>query len=214
LKNIPSIGTGNIYLSIYSNSYGTGTPLTTATGGYVSTGIYSATFYTEYTGSKVVYDFWRTQSGTTLYSSSIVMKTFTDDFYDLDDEFKINIVNLKSIYNNQERARFKLNITSKYWDSNYVLVYSSKKENIVLDKLFFKIERLTDNFAVIDYGTGTLEYTKLSYGPEGNYFDLDMSLLQPNYSYQIKFLSKIETIKREFKETFKFRVVSTEEDVE
>jgi hypothetical protein len=214
LKNIPSVGNGNIYLSIYSNSYGTGSPLTTVTGGYVSTGVYSATFYTDYTGSKIVYDFWKNQAGNTLYSSSVTMKSFTEDYYDSDDEFKINITNLKSIYNNQEKARFKLNVTSKFWDSNYYLIYTSKKENIVLDNLYYKIERLSDNLNIIDYGTGSVEYTKLSYGPEGNYFDLDMSLFEPNYSYKIKILSKIETIKKEFKEVFKFRVVSTEEDVE
>jgi hypothetical protein len=214
LRNIPSVGTGQVYVSIYSNSLGTGVPLTTVTGGYVSTGIYSATFYTNYSSSNTVYDFWKDSLGNTLYSSSIIMKNFVNDYYDTDDDFKINITNLKSSYDTKEKPRFKLNITSKYWDSNYSLVFSSRKSNTVLDNLYYKVDRLSDNFNVIEYGTGSVEFTKTSYGPDGNYFDLDMSLFEPNYAYSIKFLSKIETTKKEFKEVFRFRVVSTEEDVE
>ena len=43
----------------------------------------------------------------------------------------------------------------------------------------------TDNGNAIAYGTGSQRSTFLSYDKEGNYFDLDMSLLEGGYMYQI-----------------------------
>ena len=50
----------------------------------------------------------------------------------------------------------------------------------------YKIKRVVDNMTVIDYSTGSLRsYSSLSYDSNGSYFDLDMSILEPNYLYEI-----------------------------
>jgi hypothetical protein len=60
---------------------------------------------------------------------------------------------------------------------------------------------------VIPYSTGsTPSYSKLSYDVSGSYFDLDMSILEPNYLYEISFLRKENSEYIEQKEKFKFRV--------
>jgi hypothetical protein len=59
---------------------------------------------------------------------------------------------------------------------------------------------------VIPYGTGSVEFTKMSYDKDGNYFDLDMSLFEKDYSYGIKVAYKSNDIYNEQPELFKFRV--------
>jgi hypothetical protein len=43
-----------------------------------------------------------------------------------------------------------------------------------------------DGLNVIPHGTGSDLHTLLSYDVSGNYFNLDMSLLEPGYEYGIK----------------------------
>jgi hypothetical protein len=52
----------------------------------------------------------------------------------------------------------------------------------------------------------TETYTRLSFDASGSYFDLDMSLLEPGYSYGIKFVHYVNGDWREQPEVFKFRV--------
>ena len=71
-----------------------------------------------------------------------------------------------------------------------------------------KLDRVVDNFEVISYGTGSgnESYTQLSYDGSGNYFDLDMSMLQSGYSYQLTFLFNLVGEYSEQRAKFKFRV--------
>jgi hypothetical protein len=74
----------------------------------------------------------------------------------------------------------------------------------------------TDDYEIISFGTGSAtqpqadgtagSYTRLSYDISGNYFDLDMSLLQAGYEYALKFAYYLNGSYREQKEVFKFRV--------
>ena len=60
---------------------------------------------------------------------------------------------------------------------------------------------------IIDYSTSSVpSYSSLSYDASGSYFDLDMSILEPNYLYEIRLLYKDENDYIEQKEKFKFRV--------
>ena len=67
---------------------------------------------------------------------------------------------------------------------------------------------MTDNFPAIPYGTGSDLSTYLSYDKEGNFFDLDMSLLEADYMYEIKLAYYNDSIGdwQEQPQTFKFRV--------
>lgn len=43
-----------------------------------------------------------------------------------------------------------------------------------------------DDKVVIAYNTGSVSATRLSYDTSGNYFDLDTSMLEPNYMYGLR----------------------------
>tara|TARA_R110001599_G_scaffold179146_1_gene371669 strand:+ start:223 stop:459 length:237 start_codon:yes stop_codon:yes gene_type:complete len=72
---------------------------------------------------------------------------------------------------------------------------------------YYKISRVSDDMTVIPYSTGsTPSYSSVSYDISGSFFDLDMSILEPNYLYEISFLYKDGLDHTEQKEKFKFRV--------
>jgi len=223
LVNIPGIDTGNIYLSVYSGSTGpTGAALslpvgggvasagdTAVTGGYVSTGVYSASF--AYTSSSItsIYPVWHNNSGTEYFSGSAITVKSQEDAstYPIKD-WVINITNLKTTYSTDEVARFRLYVRPKNWNPNLYTVAQTQIETTPIDKAYYKLSRVVDNFEVISYGTGSGNeaYTQLSYDASGNYFDLDMSMLQSGYNYQLTFLFNLAGDYQEQRAKFKFRV--------
>ncbi len=217
--NIPAIGTGSIYVSLYSGSDGTG-PVgsaltlydgnTAVTGGFVSTGIYSASVAidTEYS---VLFDVWHNNvvgAGYTEYFTGSAIHVFDysgQSDYDLQD-YVLSVINLKPTYDSNEIARLRMFARSKDWQPTIYTVAVNDIEVEPVDNAYYKIYKVEDSYDVIPYGTGSDNHTLMSYDKEGNYFDLDMSLLEPGYSYGIKFAFLQEGEYREQRETFKFRV--------
>ena len=118
-----------------------------------------------------------------------------------------NITNLKSAYSGYEQATFRVYTRNKNWQPNLYTVASKKAPVNTIRDGYYKIKRVVDNMTVIDYSTGSLRsYSSLSYDSNGSYFDLDMSILEPNYLYEISFLYKDDSDYVEQKEKFKFRV--------
>jgi hypothetical protein len=81
--------------------------------------------------------------------------------------------------------------------------------------------RVVDGLEAVAFGTGSNtspqsvgsagSYTRLSYDVSGSYFNLDMSLLEPGYSYEMQFVYFNNNNYTNVKDTFKFRV---EEDLD
>ena len=218
LKNIPAIGTDNhIYVSVYSGSANNSTPSGSAqilsstttfvnsgvpqvvTGGYVSTGIYSASF--AYTGSSTltkVFDVWWTGSEananadgtdnvTQFFTGSINVESFDANEYNPSERYILTISNLKEYYGPNEKARFKLYARPRNWSPNIFTKARSTPETTVIPSASYEVCRAFDSYPVIPFGTGSDNHTMLSYNVSGNYFDLDMSMLQTNQMYTIKF---------------------------
>ena len=86
----------------------------------------------------------------------------------------------------------------------------------VVEDAYYNLYRISDNYEVIPYGTGSAlapqqtgsagSYTRLSYDISGNYFDLEMGLLQAGYEYGLKFAYYSNGSYREQKEIFTFKV--------
>ena len=159
------------------------------------------------TTASVLYDKW--------YNTSSLSTYFTDSFdvnpvngynNDSESEYVINITNLKNIYTDKEAARFKIFSRKKDWNPTIYTIANSSVENSVINNLYYKIFRFSDNYVIIDYSTGSLPYSKTSYDSQGNYFDLDMSLLEKNYGYGIKLAVYDGLQLKEFSKIFKFRV--------
>jgi hypothetical protein len=55
--------------------------------------------------------------------------------------------------------------------------------------MHYKVVRTVDDFVVVDYATGATKNTQLSYNDNGNYFNFDMSILEPGYEYKFNFVT-------------------------
>ena len=195
LTNIPSIGTGEILLSLYSGSTTpTGSKLvlhdgnTNVTGGYVSTGIYSCSvaITAASTPLKTLYDVWHSD-GVEYFTGSVTPETH----YALgastgNTRYVTKIKNLRAKYFSEEEARFNVYVRNKNWSPTIYTVASEEIENTIIPSASFRVYRVLDGYNAIPHGTGSDLQTLLSYDVSGNYFNLDMSLLEAGYEYGIK----------------------------
>ena len=238
LRNIPDVGTGNIYVSFYSGSSNDTAPdsggiidlvvdgvhVTHAdrnqvvTASYASTGIYTASvcLTAASTPLETIYDVWFSgavgdadgEVGAQYHTGSIKPKTV--DSYDTapSDEYVTKITNLRPSYSSKEVARFRTYIRNKDWCPTIYTVARKDAETTSLDSGSYKVFRLVDELEVISYGTGSDLHTLMSYDISGNYFDLDMSMLEAGYGYGIRFSYYNGSVGDwvEQPEIFKFRV--------
>jgi hypothetical protein len=120
--------------------------------------------------------------------------------------FVNKITNLKESYSKYETARFRLFTREDNWCPTIYTKASNKVENYLVKDAYFSLTRVADNLEVIPYTTGSLGYGKMSYDISGSYFDLDIGMLEPDYSYEIRLLYKINNSYLEQPEKFRFRV--------
>ena len=123
-------------------------------------------------------------------------------------EYDNTITNLRSEYSKNETARFRVFSRDKSWNPNLYVKANSNIPTVVNQSASYAVFRTVDNLSVIAYGTGSDMHTYMSYDVSGNYCDLNMNLLEPDYMYNIKFAFYNDSIGSwiEQPETFKFRV--------
>ena len=102
--------------------------------------------------------------------------------------------NLKTSYPNTGTERFRLYARYKNWSPNIYTKAQSTPDALLIESASYKIKRLIDDKVVLDYGTGSTNHTVLSYDVSGNYFDLDMSMLEHGYTYGISYSFYEESI--------------------
>jgi hypothetical protein len=224
LVNIPSVGQGEILVSIYSGSneisgaklhLPAGGGITTdghrnVTGGWHKTGIYTASFAATGTLTKF-FDVWYSGSAAApvhYWTGSLAPKTLTAYNNAPTNQYVTTISNLKSSYMRSSTARFRTFIREKDWSPTIYTVATSTLSNTSLASASYKIFRAADDLDVIPYGTASAYSTYLSYDVSGNYFDLDIGMLEADYMYGIKFAYYNGSIGDwvEQPEEFKFRV--------
>ena len=236
LRNLPDVGTGPIFVQIYdepdsgsaqtvqnsgsetNEDYSTWQITNNfITGGYVSTGIYSCSFAID-TTSSAVYDRWFAEgnpstpilgtgySAICYHTGTINVKNLNAADYNPNKKYVSRITNLKPSYSRDENARFRLFVREKDWCPTVYTKATQDIESTIIDEAYYKIIRIEDNETVVDYGTGSLQHTLLSYDVKGNYFDFDVSSLEKGYSYGIKLVYRRDSVYHEQSETFKFRV--------
>lgn len=209
LKNIPEIGTGSIYVKFFNSL--TGSDLVSSsiiTGTWKQEGIYIASC-SLYTTESIVYDRWYNSSLSTCYwTGTINVLSFDNDGYNVDNNFVINILNMKdSYYSGEKNARFRIYCRPKNWSPNYYVDFSETPNSDIIEDMYYRVVRNIDGQEIVSYGTGSTNETRLSYDISGNYFDLDMSFFEKGYMYDIRFVFKDNYgTFREQKEIFKFRV--------
>jgi len=221
LPNLPNQHAGYpVWVSIYSGSSApTGSKLllpagggvliadhTEVTGGWVSTGIYSASLGLTGSLSKA-FDVWHL-SGTVFATSSFAPLSLNMYNNAPTPQYVTNITNLKAAYTRQETARFRFFVREKNWSPNIYTVATSQVPNETIQSASYMLYRVVDDLQVVPYGTGSTKATYLSYDVSGNYFDLSMSTLQKDYAYAIKvsYYNGSSADWVEQPEVFKFRV--------
>ena len=208
--NLNEIGTGSIYVRNYvmesTGSEITAAPNNPVTGGWVETGIYTASFALK-TTEEVVYDRWLNSDGTVCYyTGSYKPKPFKPSQIFYIPKYITSIVNLKPEYCVDDNHRFRVFTREKNWDDAIYTRAIAPIQLDVVDDAYYKIFRVVDAKTVIDFGTGSYDHTRLSYDQSGSYFDLDMSILEPGYEYGVRFAYFLNGIYEEQSETFTFRV--------
>ena len=188
LTNIPAVGTGQIYVDLYETLGGTELNQvidTPATGGFVSTGIYSCSVCLTGTYT-TLRDVWYAD-GVEYFTGTISPESFAaTSFSNGNYRYVTNIKNLRNKYFSEEQARFNVYVRNKNWSPTIYTVASTEIENTIIPSASFRVYRVLDGLNVIPHGTGSDLQTILSYDVSGNYFNLDMSLLEPGYEYGIK----------------------------
>ena len=242
LRDIPAIGTNNIYVSIYSGSANDDSPTTTAlkmspdgthvngsnlhvtTGSHVSTGIYKCSF--AFTGSDdldTIYDVWFSGSTPTVHAhpaslqfhtGTIKPKSLIASSINPNGKYVISMPDLKQSYSSNETERFRLYVRNKNWSPNIYTKAQATPETLIIESASYQVTRTVDQKVVIPYGTGSNDnnYSMLSYDVSGNYFDLDLSMLEAGYTYgfQYSFYEDSVSSYREQPCLFKFRVEKDE----
>ena len=238
LRDIPSIGTDSIYVSLFSGSADDSGPSgsalelvvdkthvtdaarnTVITGSHSSTGIYvaSVALTAASTPLDTVYDVWFSGSDSFADASAATIRfqtgSFEPELVEIygsapSDEHVTNITNLKPVYSTSETARFRVYVREKDWCPTIYNVSSKEAENKLIESGSYKVFRVVDELDVVPYGTGSDLHTAMSYDVSGNYFDLDMSMLEADYMYGIKFTYYNNSVGSyvEQPEVFKFRV--------
>ena len=75
----------------------------------------------------------------------------------------------------------------KGWNPTIYTKASADIENNIVESASYSVFRIADELEVIPYGTGSDLHTQLSFDVSGNYFDLDLDILDSGYAYGIKF---------------------------
>ena len=165
LTNIPDVGTGEIFVDLYETLGGTSLTQvisTPATGGFVSTGIYSCSVCITGTYS-TLRDVWHT-GGVEYFTGSISPESFAaTSFSNGNYRYVTNIKNLRNKYFSEEEARFNVYVRSKNWSPTIYTVASEEIENTIIPSASYRVYRVFDGYNAIPHGTGSDLQTLLSY---------------------------------------------------
>lgn len=203
--------TGPVTVSLYETLGGS--PLATATDVATTnpeTGVYKAVV-TPTTTASTLYDVW-SDNGAEVVTGSITVATQTptgtSPIYDL----VVSVLNNQDSHYTGQTSRFYFYIREKDWSPNIFTTAASRPDSKVYDNLLYKICKVKTDETIFDYDKTTDKTTTLSYDANGNYFDLDISMLEPNYDYEIK-LALFNVMTKSYQELpfkHRFRVVNNE----
>jgi hypothetical protein len=173
------------------------------------TGVYKAVV-TLPTSASTIYDVWSSGATEVVTGSITVLSqapTGTPEVSDL----VVSVLNNQDVHYSGQTSRFYFYIREKDWSPNIFTVATSRPDSKVYDNLKFKISKVVTDEVIFDYNM-TDGSTTLSYDSNGNFFDLDISLLEPNYVYEIK-LALFNVMTKSYQELpfkHRFRVVNNE----
>ena len=241
LRDIPSIGTNAIHVSLFSGSSNNTSPSGSAlalsmdiggnvgtnntyvvTGSRVETGIYAATF--AFTGSSSltkVFDVWFSGSTTIQTAATAPIQFSTGSITPLsfngmgateNQNYVLSMPNLRDQYRYGETPKVRLYVREKNWSPNiYTVASRTSIPSLLIQSASYQIKRAIDDEIVVPYGTGSLYHTGLSYDVTGNYFKLDTGMFDQGYQYEIYYAFYNEDTANYVEQPYKFKFRVSEE---
>lgn len=187
-----------------------GTEITaTTTVTEIEEGIYEAST-TLTTDASTIYDVWSV-GPTEVVTGSITVLSQAPSGTPSVSDLVVSVLNNQDVHYSGQTSRFYFYIREKDWSPNIYTVATSRPDSKVYDNLKFKISKVVTDETIFGYDM-TDNSTALSYDSNGNFFDLDISLLEPNYVYEIK-LALFNVMTKSYQELpfkHRFRVVNNE----
>ena len=223
LRSIPS--SDSLTVSIYSSSAGLptstrlriknatkpGVYVDSVTATEVETGVYKARLQVV-DKLTTLHDVW--SLGTEQVHTGTILTTALDTaVHAREPSYRLSITNLQNSYTPKQVARFNLYVREKNWNPTIYTKAIASAPTISIPTASYRVVREYDNLEAVSHDTGSgLLGTGLSYDISGNYFDFDMSMLEPDYEYCFKFAFYDEELDswQEQNESFKFRVNKNE----
>lgn len=211
LRDIESVGSGP-FVSIYDDATSSikldTNPSTVITASKASTGVYYAEFAIANTGSDLA-AIWHNAAETVTYLTQDFRLEQTDRYAsNPNPQYLTALLGGKSEYRSDETARFRFFVKEKNRPYNLYVTAQTENPSLSVNSASFEIYRVIDDEKVIPFDTGSTLSTRLSYDVSGNYFDLPMNLLQPDYMYgvRIAYYNGAQSSYVVQPETFRFRV--------
>jgi hypothetical protein len=187
-----------------------GASMYTITGGYHDTGIYSCSVMI--TGShSTIYDVWYRSTTShvaheSFFTGSISTNTHSGLSYTNTENYVLSMPALKEEYRRGQKPKLRLYAREKNWSPNiYTLASRSSVNSLLFNSASYQVRRSIDDYVVIDYGTGSLKQTGLSYDISGNYFYLDTNTFEAGYKYDIYYSIFDEDSDTYIEQPYKFR---------
>ncbi len=204
LQNVPTVGTGSVNVRI-TDASGT---IGSFSGSWYSTGRYVVQFAIpsgNLSGS-VFSDIWTDSSGRVLMSGTFPIAGNLNQQDVQTKRYFVSVFNLKDVYDVDERPRVDMFVRPSDYNPARVLTASLGANGTVVTKGYYKIVNDSTEDVVVPFGTGSLEYTRLSYDQKGNFFNLNMKSFVPGNIYRLVFLLDIDGQRQYVDQGFKFRV--------
>ncbi len=223
LRTIPS--GDSVTVSIYSSSAGEptsarlkikdatqpGNLVDSVTATQVETGVYKARLQVV-DNLTTMHDVWSLGSQQ-IHTGTILTTALGTAVHAREPSYRLSVTNLQNSYTPKQVARFNLYVRQKNWNPTIYTKAIASAPTLAIPTASYRVVREYDNLEAVghDTGSGVLS-TGLSYDVSGNYFDFDMSLLEPDYEYSFKFAFYDEELDswQEQNESFKFRVNKNE----
>ena len=199
--------TVSLYETLGGSALATATDVATTN---PETGVYKAVV-TPTTSASTLYDVW-SNNGTEVVTGSITVTTQTPTGTSPINDLVVSVLNNQDSHYTDQTSRFYFYIREKDWSPNIFTTAASRPDTKVYDNLLYKICKIKTDETIFDYDKTTDKTTTLSYDSNGNYFDLDISMLEPNYDYEIK-LALFNVMTKSYQELpfkHRFRVVNNE----
>lgn len=194
-----------VYVNIVNSSSAVVQTLTASTD---NTGIYYITgVLAPFTSSTTIYrDVWF--SGTTQFFTGTFQPTYETGSVSLNsDSLTLNLPNLQT-YTFGTRTLVRVFARNKDYRPAMASYAGKDPEPILLKNAYYQILNAETEDVIIDFSTGSLKYSKLSYDKSGNYFILRTDSLRPEYIYKIKILVDWVGQTQVFDKGFNFKIES------